>query len=231
MKNLAIDTSSKICSVAILENDALMDEINLDNGKTHSENLMPIVAEILEKNELKLSDMDLISCSVGPGSFTGIRIGVASVKAMAEINNILIASVTSLEILARIDESEKNKVALIDARNNQVYCGIFDKRYQKLEKFMADDIDIIINNLKKYENSVFIGDGAVLHKDKIIENIPNAEFSKENDQSAKCCGLIGYQKYLANDLQTSDSIVPLYLRKSQAERLKSALKSSQIFLN
>ena len=84
MKILSIDTSSKICSTAILENDKVMAEINLDDGKTHSENLMPMVAEILSQNNLTLADIELIACCVGPGSFTGIRIGVASVKAMAE---------------------------------------------------------------------------------------------------------------------------------------------------
>ena len=83
MKILAIDTSSKICSVAVLENDQLVDEINLDNGLTHSENLMPILAELLNKNALKLADFDLISCCTGPGSFTGIRIVGASVEALA----------------------------------------------------------------------------------------------------------------------------------------------------
>lgn len=130
MKILAIDTSSKICSVAILENEETIEEINLDNGRTHSENLMPMIAEILAKNNLKLENIDLISCSIGPGSFTGIRIGVASVKAMAEVNQIPVVGVTSLETLARIDESNKTKVALIDSRNNQVYGGIFDENYR-----------------------------------------------------------------------------------------------------
>ena len=91
---------------------------------------MPMIAEILAKNNLKLENIDLISCSIGPGSFTGIRIGVASVKAMAEVNQIPVVGVTSLETLARIDESNKTKVALIDARNNQVYGGIFDENYR-----------------------------------------------------------------------------------------------------
>ena len=158
MKILAIDTSSKICSVAVFADDKVIDEINLDNGKTHSENLMPIVQEILSKNNIELENIGLISCCVGPGSFTGIRIGVSSIKAMAEVYNIPVASVTSLEILARADNSDKTKIALIDARNNQVYCGIFDKDYKILEDFMADDISEIINKitiLTKAYNTLF----------------------------------------------------------------------------
>ena len=129
MRILAIDTSSPICSVAILENDNLIDEINLDDGRTHSENLMPLIDSILKRNNLDIKDIEMISCCVGPGSFTGIRIGVATIKPMAEILNIKIASVISLEVLAKNVENTETIVSLIDARNNQVYCGIFDKKY------------------------------------------------------------------------------------------------------
>lgn len=220
MKILAVDTSSKICSVAILEDNKIIDEINLDNGRTHSENLMPIVAEILEKNNIKLSEIDLIGCVVGPGSFTGIRIGVSSIKAMAEVNKIPIASVTALETLAKIDVSGNIKVSLIDARNNQVYCGIFDEKYEKKEEYIADDILNVIEILKKYESLICIGDGAVLHKELLEQNLANLEFSEKNDQRAGMAGKIAYQKYLNNDLKNADTIVPVYLRKSQAERLK-----------
>lgn len=220
MKILAVDTSSPICSTAILEDDKIIDEINLDNGRTHSENLMPIISEILSNNNLELSDFDLISCCVGPGSFTGIRIGVATVKAMAEVNQIPLASVTSLETLARIDESDKIKVTLIDARNNQVYCGIFDSKYNKIQEYVADDIYNVIEILKKYDNIICIGDGAIFHKDIIAQNIENVEFSDTNKQKASFGGKIAYKKYLNNDLQDSDAIVPIYLRKSQAERMK-----------
>ena len=220
MKILAIDTSSKTCSCALLENENLIDEINLDDGRTHSENLLPIMSELLEKNKIDLKEIDLISCCVGPGSFTGIRIGVASIKAIAEVHNIKIASVTSLETLARIDESEKIKISMIDARNNQVYCGIFDKDYNKMQDYIADDINNVLEILKKYENMIFIGDGAILHKGKIIEKIEKAELSEKNEQRSSFGGKIAYKKYLNNDLKNSDTILPIYLRKSQAERMK-----------
>lgn len=224
MKILAIDTASKICSVAILEKEELVDEINLDNGCTHSENLMPILAEILTKNQLKLTDIDLISCCTGPGSFTGIRIGVATVKALAEVNHLPVASVTSLETLAKIDGSSAKKIALIDARNNQVYSGIFDENCQALDEFLADDIHHVIEQFKKEENVVFMGDGAILHKDLILQNMPTAKFCDLNEQRAKFGGMIAYQKYLKNDVKNADTIVPTYLRKSQAERLKKEAK-------
>lgn len=220
MKILSIDTSSSICSVAILEDDNLIDEINFNDGRTHSENLMPLIDTVLKRNSLDIKDIELISCSVGPGSFTGIRIGVATIKPIAEVLNIKVASVTSLEILARHIENSETIVSLIDARNNQVYCGIFDKEYNKKEEYIADDINNVIEVLKKYKNITCVGNGAILHKDLLIQNLENVSFSQKNEQSAANCGKIGYKKYLENNLCNSDTIIPIYLRKSQAERLK-----------
>lgn len=140
---------------------------------------------------------------------------------MAEVENIPVASVTSLETLARIDESEKTKVAMIDARNHQVYCGIFDSQYHPKQELMADDISNVIEILKQYDDIICIGDGAILHYDLILQNLPQAKFSEKNEQSAGFGGKIAYQKYLKNDLQNADTIQPMYLRKSQAERMKN----------
>ena len=226
MKILAVDTSSKICAVAILEDNKVIDEIKLDNGKTHSENLMPIIKEILDKNNLTLKDMNLIAVSVGPGSFTGIRIGIATIKPMAEVYNLPVASVTSLETLARnIENKEKDFtiISLIDARNNQVYAGFFDTEYNLKEDEIAEDIDEVLKKAGKYSKIVFVGDGAIIHKEKIEENLKNRNiiFAKENNQSAINTGKIGYKKFLEKNLKNADTILPIYLRKSQAERLKN----------
>ena len=184
MKNLAIDTSSSICSVAVLENDILIDEINLNDGRTHSENLMPLMEELLKRNSLDIKNIEMISCCTGPGSFTGIRIGVATIKPISEVLNIKIASVTSLEILAKNVENAETIVSLIDARNNQVYCGIFDKEYNKKEDYIADDINNIIEILKKYKNIVCVGNGAILHKELLTDILKKVDFCSQNDQSA-----------------------------------------------
>lgn len=220
MKILAIDTSSAICSVALLENNNLIDKNELNDGKTHSENLMPLLDELLKRNKVNIKEIELIACCVGPGSFTGIRIGVSSIKAIAEVLNIKVASVTSLEALARNIENEETIISLIDARNNQVYCGIFDENYNKKEDYLADDINSVINHMKKYKNIVCVGNGAILHKELLEKEIENIIFVENNNQSAENVGKIGYKKYLENDLKNADTIVPIYLRKSQAERMK-----------
>ena len=218
MKILSVSTSSNIASVAISENDKCVLELNIDNNKTHSETLMPLISEIFEKSDIDLKDIDLIACDVGPGSFTGIRIGISSIKAIAESLKIPVVSVTSLEALAYNIENLDCKTicSLIDARNNQVYCGIFDREYNLMEEYIADDINTVIETLKKYENIVFVGDGLVPHKELLgISDLPyeNVIHSKN---IAKCA----YRKYIENKLDTADTIIPLYLRKSQAERMK-----------
>ena len=153
------------------------------------------------------------------GSFTGIRIGISSVKAIAESLNIPIVSVSSLEALAyNVENIECNTLcSLIDARNDQVYAGIFDKNYNLQEDYIADDINIVLEHLKKYINILFVGDGAVFHRN--ILNIK--DFNYENVIHAKNIAKCGYMKFKENDTKTPDSIVPLYLRKSQAERMKN----------
>ena len=225
MKILAVDTSSKICAVAILEDSNVIDEIKLDNGKTHSENLMPILKEVLEKNNITLDQIDLIAVSVGPGSFTGIRIGIASIKPIAEVYKLPVASVTSLETLARnieTEDADTTIVSLIDAKNNQVYAGFFDNQYNLKEDEYADDINVILEKASKYNKFVFVGDGAKIHEELIKNKFANKEivFAENNSQSAINTGKLGYKKFLESNLKNADTILPIYLRKSQAERMK-----------
>ena len=213
MKILAIDTSSEICSTSILEDEIVIDENNLENGKTHSENLMPLVEELLNRNSIKLSDIDLIACSVGPGSFTGIRIGVSSIKAIAEVLGVQVAAVTSLETLAKnvVGKEDSTIVSMIDARNNQVYCGIFDSEYNKKEEYIADSIENVIQKLSKYENIIFVGNGAFLHKELLENNFDNIGFEQNSKQSASNVGKMGYKKYKEEALLNADTIIPIYL--------------------
>ena len=100
MNILSITTSSIVCGVAILENEKVIKELNLNNGLTHSESLMPIIKNILEETNLALSDIELLAIDRGPGSFTGIRIGVATIKAFSDSLNIKCIGVNSLEGLS-----------------------------------------------------------------------------------------------------------------------------------
>jgi len=231
MKILAVDTSSKICSVAVLEDRNVLDEINLNDGRTHSENLMPTIQLLLERNDLTLDDIDLIGVTVGPGSFTGIRIGIASVKAMAEVKHIPVATVSSLQSLAKnISKVDGTIVSLIDARNNNVYGGIYDNRGEGIGDECAESIDTIVDKIKLYKNITFVGDGAMINKGKIQRAFygQKVEFAEDNEQRAANTGIIAYEKYLSDSLESADNVIPLYLRKSQAERLKNDNSNNEL---
>lgn len=227
MKILVADTSSSVCITGVFEDDKLIAENCLDNGKTHSENFMPLIKKSLEDANLSLNDIDVIGIVVGPGSFTGIRIGIASCKAMAEVIGIKVVPIVSLESLAG-NEMENSEVicSMIDARNNQVYCGIFDKNVECKEEFMADDINCVLEKISKYDNIAFVGDGTVLHRDLIREKMTGKSicFSENNKQNVTSLGIITYKKACKGEFLTADEVIPMYLRKSQAERMKNETK-------
>ena len=230
MKILAVDTSSKNCSVAIVEVDEnknynIIAFENSDDEKTHSQKLMPIVDKVFKEHNLTLKDMDLLACCVGPGSFTGIRIGIATMKAFADVTNIKTVSVTSLESLSYNIEEDGIIIPIIDCKNNNVYSAIFSKEnntYKQIGKNISDNIDNAIRLYKanvENKNITFVGDGSILYKDLLTSRLSNKLiFSNKNTQSSISLAKCAYDKYLEGLYGDSNNLSPLYLRKSQAER-------------
>lgn len=203
MKILGIDTSSKRCTVCILEDNNVIIELHSDDEKTHSQTLMPLIDEMFKKTNLSLIDIDMLACCVGPGSFTGVRIGISTAKAFADVYNFKTVGVSSLEGLAynikddisllhtssaaktgSSPESSKDCkdytnqnisliiCSLIDAKNENVYYGLFDENYNKIEELSTCSIDELIDKLKKLVNPiVFIGDGALAYKEKLEQHL------------------------------------------------------------
>lgn len=224
MPILSISTSSNNCSVAILEDNIIIKELNIENAKTHSETLMPLISQILKETNYALSQIDYLACDIGPGSFTGIRIGVSTIKAISEIQSIPIIPVSSLEGLSYLTtQTNSSIVTLIDARNDQAYCGIFDNNHSKKCEYIADSIDNIISYLKSNcEKITFVGNASILHHDLLKRNFPDANFIQAYKLSA---GLIAKAAGAKKELCTADELVPLYLRKSQAERMQENAKN------
>ena len=231
MKILSIDTSSKICSVSILEDTDLIIEKHIENELTHSQKLMPLIDEVLKSNNITLSAFDLFACSVGPGSFTGVRIGVSTVKAFNDVTNIKIAAVSSLESLAynTLNSNYKNDsdlvLSMIDAKNDNVYYGLFERKndiFTPIQELGAKNIDEMIEILKKYHSSpiLFVGDGAEKHQYHLLNYFSKASFVEDrlNKQNSTSVGIAGYHHYIDGNIGDSNFITPLYLRKSQAER-------------
>lgn len=174
---------------------------------------MPLIDELLNKHKISIANIDLIACDNGPGSFTGIRIGVATVKSLSEAQNIPVISCSSLEGLAYNITGFDYICSLIDAKNNQVYSAIFDKNYNLISDYFADDIKNLLPIFNKYENLMFVGDGS-----KYI----NISTNFDNTIHSKNIGICGYKKYLQGLATNADNLSVMYLRKSQAERQRNS---------
>ena len=223
MKILAIDTSSKICSVSILEDKNVIIEKHNNDEKTHSQKLMPMIDESFKTSNLTLDDIDLLACSQGPGSFTGIRIGISTVKAFADVKHIPIIGVTSLESLAYNIKSKGLIASLIDAKHDNVYFALYslnEDGYSLVLEPISDDITSVINILKQYSDRLtFVGDGAVAHRELLTKEFENCNFASdaENEQTSISIGVSAYEKYNSSNYTPVYTLSPIYLKKSQAE--------------
>lgn len=222
MKILSIDTASNLCTVAILENTKCIKEITVNDARNHSEKIMPVIEQVLQETNFTLKDIDLIVCDKGPGSFTGIRIGVGTVLAFQDALSIPCVGINALETLAYNIKQNGLICSLIDARNNNVYYGLFkhsNNEYSQIGALDFKPIDDAISTLKSQIETnttiYFVGDGAVTNKDLIEANISNCIFTEKNNLSSYSLGIAGYNTYIK---EGQTSIIPLYLRKSQAER-------------
>ena len=221
MKILCIDTSSKLCSVAILENNALINKLELDNGLTHSETLMPLIKELLEKSNISLKDIELLISDIGPGSFTGIRIGVATCKAFSDSLNIPCIGISSLEVLAYNEKSNGIICSTIDCKNDNCYFALYElenENYTILEEPCAKTVQEVLDILDtKYSNKQinFVGDG-------IPSNSTNCYLNVEN------LGIAGYKKFISRS-NVGEDVLPLYLKKPQAQKqLEEKLKNTDL---
>ena len=227
MKILCIDTSSKLCSTAILENTTLLSKIELNNGLTHSETLIPLINKILTENSLTLKDINLIVCDIGPGSFTGIRIGIATAKAFSDSLNIPTIGISSLEALAYNIKNDGIICSMIDCKNSNCYFAIYnlkDNIYTLLDNPCANSLDNCIKLLNyKYSDSkiTFVGDACINYHEFIVNNIKNSNISfadtSLNTINPFELGIAGINKFNNNNNQ-SENILPLYLKKPQAQR-------------
>jgi len=211
---LAISTSSNTCSVSLLEKDKCIKELNINNERTHSEKLMPLIDELFSSSGYTLSDVNLIACDNGPGSFTGLRIGISTVKALAEVKNIPVIGISSLDALSYNVNNTGYICSLIDARNNQVYAAIYDYKHELVSDYMADDINNLLPMFKKYDNINFIGDGFNNHI-----NLFDQQNSYDDIIYSKNIGICAYKQF--QNATTPDLLSVMYLRKSQAERMKN----------
>lgn len=225
MITLAFDSVAKVASVAVTDGERLLAQYNVDNGLTQSELLLPMAEDVLRALKLSFSDVELLACTVGPGSFTGVRIGVSLVKGLAFGKNIPCVGVSALRALAEnLAGISGIVVPCMDARRDQLYAAIFKSDKDGLTR-LCDDMALstaaLADMLKEYGEPIYIvGDGyAVAHKalaanGVTLENTPPL-LIPENAYSCARCAVKKYERGEATD---DLAIAPTYLRMPQAER-------------
>lgn len=212
-KIICIETSTTNCSVAIYEKNSLL-AIKEDNDKgySHSESLHVFIEAVLKLAKLKIKDIDAIAVSKGPGSYTGLRIGVSTAKGLCYALNIPLISVNTLESLAQQKKADKGYIIpMLDARRMEVYTCILNTDYTIAESTNALILDE--NSFSTYLNTnpcYFLGSGATKFKDLITNE--NAYFFEDLVPSAKELGKMAYTKFLNNDFEDVAYFEPFYLK-------------------
>ncbi|HEY5583213.1 MAG TPA: tRNA (adenosine(37)-N6)-threonylcarbamoyltransferase complex dimerization subunit type 1 TsaB [Ruminiclostridium sp.] len=238
MKILALDTSSSVATVAILQDDVIIGEYSCNNVETHSQRLMPMIQSLLERVGLCATDIDAFSASIGPGSFTGLRIGVTTVKSMAFAAGKPVISVYTLDALAyNLSMSKELICPIIDARNSRVFTAVYrfiNGKLERLTDYFGIHINELVDIIRPMEGEiVFLGDACNLHRDYFVLELgervsiapPNIALAK-----ASSVAVLARNAFLEGKLESCYDMVPFYLRKSQAEREKE-MKEKKVIAN
>ena len=219
---LALSTSGRAASAALLKDGVPLAEATRDAGLTHSETILPLTCELLEAHGLAPSDIDVFAADVGPGSFTGVRIGVCAINAMAAAFASPVVAVSSLIALKEgLSPGSGPACALIDARNGNAYAAAFDGNACTLQP-SAVTIAELLPTLPP--RTVFVGDGAAAYEAQIATLVPDARFAppERNLLTALPVAQAAWKRFCGGE--TVSEAIPLYLRPTQAERLYKGKK-------
>ena len=210
---LNIETSTKNCSVSIADSGKIIAFKELNNGNySHAEVLHPFIENILKEGNISKSEIDAIAVSKGPGSYTGLRIGVSAAKGLSfALNKPLISIDTLISLSFAVSIDCGVIVPMLDARRMEVYAAVFDKHHKKIREIKAEIIDEtsfsdVLDRGKVY----FLGDGA--HKCKEIITHKNAIFMDDKFPSSKEMAILSYDKYKKEDIENLAYFEPFYLK-------------------
>jgi len=229
MKILAADTATQSCSVAIIDNSDLLCEQTLISSQTHSKHLMEMLKKAIDLSGLTINDLDGLAVTAGPGTFTGLRIGISTIKGLAAASGKPVAGISSLEALALQSSFNGSVCSMIDARRGEVYfaryriaAAGFSSRIVKQES-----METVLTPEKAVsdinEPTLFIGNGALLYQQKITKTLgKDALFSSlsQNTIQAVTIAHLGMNQLQKKDHAEASSLIPVYIRASDAEKTK-----------
>ena len=233
MRILAFETSAKSAAVAIVQDGALLGEYFQNSGQTHSRTLMQMAEDLLKNCDITAADIDAVACAAGPGSFTGVRIGMAAAKGFAWGREVPLIGVSTLEAMVRgVACADGTYCAAMDARRSQVYTATFECHDGKLTRLTQDaalSIDELGSMLEMIEKDKFlVGDGAALCYNTLREMQHSLHLLPEHQRMQRAAGvaLLAWDQIQGGRVIPAQEVVPNYLRLSQAERER--LKKSEM---
>lgn len=239
MKIAAIDSSGLVASVAILDGETMLATYSVNYKKTHSQTLLPMLAEITQMTEFEMNTLDAIAVAKGPGSFTGLRIGSATAKGIGQALSKPIIEVPTLDAMAyQLYGVERVICPLMDARRGQVYTGLYcferanhETKFSVLKPQCAVAVEEIVELINSLDRPViYLGDGVPVHEVFLKEKTKvDFEFAPAgcNRQNAAALATLAATYYKQGDMVSADAHRPEYLRMSQAERERMEREGSK----
>lgn len=231
MRILGIESSSLVASVAVVTDDILTAEYTVNNKKTHSQTLLPMIDGMMKLLELEPEELDAIAVSGGPGSFTGLRIGSATAKGLGLALGKPLIHVPTVDAMAyNLYGTDALICPIMDARRNQVYTGLyyFKDEFQVVKGSCAMDMgDLSAELNRRGERVIFLGDGVPVYR-HLIEELLTAPYdfapAQSNRQRAASVAALGAVYFREGKTETAEEHAPDYLRKPQAEREREGLE-------
>jgi tRNA threonylcarbamoyladenosine biosynthesis protein TsaB len=223
LRVLGIDTATMMGSIGLIDDEGVIAEYSLNIRATHSERLMPAIDRLLKDSGIMAKDIDGFAVSIGPGSFTGLRIGLATVKGFAMGCNKPVAAVSTLEALAfNLAYAEYLICPILDARKNEVYTALFKSdRKGGMKRIVQDRVATINTVLTECDtDAIFLGDAVELYKGMILDILKNrAHFAPKNKNmpSGVSVAELGLKRLRDGKVADPSSLMPFYIRRSEAE--------------
>jgi tRNA threonylcarbamoyladenosine biosynthesis protein TsaB len=225
MRILSLDSATESATCAILDDSTVLSEITFNCKKQHAELLLPIIDELLKNTGMSISDIDGFVASKGPGSFTGLRIGLATIKGLCQGSNKPFVTVSTLDSLAyNLAYTDGIICPILDALRDNVYTALYTfdgNKLNRISDYINVSLDELITILKKKNCSVsFVGAGTLKFKERLISQLTNVTFAPTHLNLAKASSLgeLGLNLLLSGIEDDIYASVPIYLRKPQAER-------------
>ena len=217
---IGLDTTSQSGSVSLINEDKVLGECLFNVGPRHSENVVSSLEWLIKTLNVQKKDIEAVAVSVGPGSFTSVRVGVTIAKSLAYSMKIKIVGVSSLEVLAmNIPRTEKNICPVLDAKRDEVYSAVYKYSGSALTAIREEKAEPVEELLKDInEPTVFVGDGSVIYKEELSGNVNSLLVSDSfNIVRSSNCALLGSIKIRSGNADDVMGLVPNYLRKTDVE--------------